>query len=109
MGHCSRCAVLKPAALPPDGCHLNDPAVGVNGDGRDDTAVWEEDMIERTVSVDQDLFAPTANVLKLWHELLEIAGRQGKQEAIAGPIRRGVHTSLGSLPWSFRRPRVRFL
>ena len=43
-------------------------------------------MVERTVSVDQDLFAPTANMLKVRHELLEIAGGQGKQEAIAGPI-----------------------
>jgi hypothetical protein len=73
------------------GCHLNDPAVGVNGDHGDDTAVWEEDMFERTVSVDQELFALTADVLQLWHELLEVAGRQGEQKAVARPRRSCIH------------------
>jgi hypothetical protein len=45
---------------------------------RDDTAIGEEDTVERAISVHQDLTASAANVLKLWHELLEIAGWQGK-------------------------------
>jgi hypothetical protein len=35
-------------------------------------------MVERTISVHEDLPALAANVLKLRHESLEIAGWQGK-------------------------------
>ena len=35
-------------------------------------------MIERTISVHQDLFAFTADLCKLRHKLLEIGGCQGK-------------------------------
>jgi hypothetical protein len=35
-------------------------------------------MVERVISVHQDLFALAANVLKLWHKPLEIGGRQGE-------------------------------
>ena len=66
------------ATLPTDRCHLNDAAVRINRDHRDDTAVGEEDMVERTISVHQHLPAVAANVLKLRHESLEIAGWQGK-------------------------------
>jgi hypothetical protein len=74
------------ATLPTDGCHLNDAAVGINRDHRDDAAFGEEDMIERTISVHENLIALAANVFKLRHESLEIAGGQGEQKPIAGPI-----------------------
>jgi hypothetical protein len=35
-------------------------------------------MVERTISVHQNLAALAANLFKLRHELLEIAGWQGK-------------------------------
>ena len=35
-------------------------------------------MVERTISVHENLRTLAANVLKLRHELLEIAGWQGK-------------------------------
>ena len=41
-------------------------------------------MIERAVSVHEDLLAMAANVFKLRHKLLEIAGGEGKQKPIAG-------------------------
>jgi hypothetical protein len=66
------------ATLPTNRCRLNDAAVRINRDHRDDTAIGEEDMVERTISVHQHLPAVAANVLKLRHESLEIAGWQGK-------------------------------
>ena len=39
------------ATLPPDRCHLNDTAVRINRHHRDDTAVGEEYMVERTIGV----------------------------------------------------------
>ena len=66
------------ATLPTDRCHLNDAAVRINRHHRDDTAIGEEYMVERTISVHQDLPALAANVFKLRHKLLEIAGWQGK-------------------------------
>ena len=74
------------ATLPPDRCHLNDAAVRINRHHRDDTAVGEEDMVERTIGVHQDLPALAVNLFKLRHELLEIAGWQSEQKPIAGPI-----------------------
>ena len=65
------------ATLPTDRCHLNDAAVRIDRDHRDDTAIGEEDMVERTISVHENLIALAANVFKLRHELLEIAGWQG--------------------------------
>jgi hypothetical protein len=35
-------------------------------------------VVERTISVHQDLPALAANLFKLWQESLEIAGWQGK-------------------------------
>jgi hypothetical protein len=35
-------------------------------------------MIERTISIHQDLFAFAADLFKLRHKLLEIGGWQGK-------------------------------
>ena len=66
------------ATLPTDRCHLNDAAVRINRDHRDDTAIGEEDMVERTISVHENLRALAANMLKLRHELLQIARWQGK-------------------------------
>ena len=74
------------ATLPTDGCHLNDAAIRVNRDHRDDAAIGEEDMVERTISVHENLLALAANVFKLRHKLLEIAGGQGEQEPITRPI-----------------------
>ena len=74
------------AALPSDRCHLNDMAVRVNRNYRDDPAVGEEDMVERTVSVHENLRALAANVFKLRHKPLEIARGQSEQKPIAGPF-----------------------
>jgi len=35
-------------------------------------------MVERTVGIHEDLSALAANLFKLWHKLLEIAGWQGE-------------------------------
>ena len=51
------------------------------------TAVGEEYMVERTISVHQDLTALAADVFKLRHEPLEIRGWQGNKKPIEGPIR----------------------
>jgi hypothetical protein len=66
------------ATLPTDCCHLNDTAVRINRYHRDYTAIWEEYMVERTVGVHEDLSALAANLFKLRHKLLEIAGWQGE-------------------------------
>ena len=44
-------------------------------------------MLQRAVSIHQDLLALAANVFELRHKALEITGRQGEQKPIAGPIR----------------------
>jgi hypothetical protein len=74
------------APLPTDCSHLNDAAIRINRDHRDDTAVGEEDMVKRTISVHENLLALAANVFQLRHESLEVAGGQGEQKPIAGPI-----------------------
>src|SRR5271169_1800362 len=51
--------------------------VRINRDHRDDTAIGEEDMVERTISVHENLRALAANVLELRHESLEISRWQG--------------------------------
>src|ERR1700736_5137748 len=66
------------ATLPTDRCHLNDTAVRINRHHRDDTAVGEEYMVERTISIHQDLFAFAAYLFKLRHKLLEIGGWEGE-------------------------------
>jgi hypothetical protein len=43
-------------------------------------------MVERTIGVHENLPALAVNVREFRHETLEIAGRQGKQEPIAGPV-----------------------
>jgi hypothetical protein len=43
-------------------------------------------MVERTIGVHQDLRALAANLFKLRHKPLEIAGGQREQKPIAGPI-----------------------
>jgi hypothetical protein len=49
-------------------------------------------MVERAIGVHQDLRAVAADVFKLQHKPLEIAGGQREQQPIAGPIRCSVHT-----------------
>ena len=84
------------ATLPTDRCHLNDAAVRINRHHRDDTAIGEEYMVERTISVHEDLPALAANLFKLRHKPLEIAGWQGEQKPIAGPIRWGSAPGCGT-------------
>jgi hypothetical protein len=43
-------------------------------------------MVDRAIGVHENLFASEAYVFKLRQKSLEIACRQGEQEAIAGPI-----------------------
>jgi hypothetical protein len=43
-------------------------------------------MVERTIGVRENLLALAANVFKLRHKPLEIAGWQGEQKSVAGPI-----------------------
>jgi hypothetical protein len=74
------------ATLPTDRCHLNDTAVRINRHHRDHTAIGEKDMVERTVSVHEDLLALAANVFKLRHKPLEIAGWKREQKPITRPI-----------------------
>ena len=38
----------------------------------------EANMVERTISVHENLLALAENMFKLWHESLEIAGRQSQ-------------------------------
>src|SRR3984893_12852224 len=66
------------ATLPTNRCHLNDAAVRINRDHRDHPAIGEEDMVERTISVHENLPALAANVLELRHESLESTGWQGQ-------------------------------
>jgi len=44
-------------------------------------------MVECTIGVHQDLRALAANLFKVRHKSLEIAGRQRQQKPVAGPIR----------------------
>jgi hypothetical protein len=74
------------ATLTADRCHFYDTAVRINRNYRNDPAIGEEDILERTVSVQENLRALAANVFKVRHEPREIPGWQGKQEPIAGPI-----------------------
>jgi hypothetical protein len=55
-------------------------------DHRNNTAFGEEDMVERTISVHENLLALAANVFELRHESFEIAGGQREQKPIAGPV-----------------------
>jgi len=43
-------------------------------------------MVERAIGVHQDLRALAADLFKLRHKPLEIAGGQREQKPIAGPI-----------------------
>ena len=64
----------------------NGAAVGIHRHNRDDTAIRKEDMVERTISVHQDLLAMARDVFKMRHKPPQIAGRQYEQEPIAGPF-----------------------
>jgi hypothetical protein len=66
------------ATLPPDRRHLNDAAVRIYRHHRDDTAIGEEHMIERTIGVHEDLPVLAANLFKLRRKPLENAGWQGE-------------------------------
>jgi hypothetical protein len=46
------------ATFPTDSCHFNDAAIRINRDHRNDAAIGEEDVVERTVGVQQDLTGP---------------------------------------------------
>jgi hypothetical protein len=74
------------ATLSTDRCHLNDAAVRIKSDHRDDTAIGGEDVVERTISVHENLPALAANLFKLWHEPFKIARWKGEQKPVAGPI-----------------------
>jgi hypothetical protein len=76
------------ATLPSDRCHLDDTAVRIHRQNRHDPAIGEVYVVERTISVHENLLALAANVFKLRHELLEIARGQGEQKSIAGPTLR---------------------
>jgi hypothetical protein len=43
-------------------------------------------VVERTVRIHQDLRALAANVFQLGHDALKVAGWQGEQKPIVGPI-----------------------
>jgi hypothetical protein len=64
--------------LPTGRSHLSDAAVSINRDHRDDTAIGEVNVVERTISVHENLSALAADLFKLRQESLEIAGWQGK-------------------------------
>src|SRR3984957_8684159 len=68
----------RSTTLPADGRRLNDTAVRINRHYRDDPAIGEEYMVERTVGVHQDLRAFAANAFKLRHKLPEVGGWQGQ-------------------------------
>jgi hypothetical protein len=48
--------------------------------------IGEEDVVERTISVHENLLALAANLFKLWHEPFEIARWKGEHKPVAGPI-----------------------
>jgi hypothetical protein len=74
-------------AFSPDRCHLDDATIRVNCHRGDNTAIWEKEFVEGRVSVDEQLLTLAGNMLKLWHESLEIARREREQESVARPIR----------------------
>jgi hypothetical protein len=82
---CAKEGLHTRATFPTDRCHLNDTAVRVNRDHGNNTAIREEDMVKRTISVHENLRTSAWNVLKLWYEPLQIAGWQSEQKSIAGP------------------------
>ena len=65
---------------------ISDPAVFINCHHRNHTAIREEHVVKRTISVHEDLLAFARNVFELRHKPPEIAGWQGEQKPIAGPI-----------------------
>jgi hypothetical protein len=67
------------ATFPTDRRHLNDAAVRVNRNYGNNTAIREKDMVERTISVHENLRASARNALKLRHEPLQIGGWQSEQ------------------------------
>ena len=81
-------SLTEDALAPKKACIPVQPSrpIRLNRNHRDDTAIGEEDMVERTISVHQDLPALALNVFKRRHKQLEIAGWQGEQKPIAGPI-----------------------
>jgi hypothetical protein len=63
------------ATLPADRCHLDDGAVRIDRHHRDNAAIGEVYVVERTVGVHEDLPALAVDLFQLRHEALEIAGR----------------------------------
>jgi hypothetical protein len=74
------------ASFSPDRRHLDYAAVRINRHYRDDTAVGEVHVVQRTIGVQENLLRLAADLFELRHEALEIARRQGEQKTIAGPI-----------------------
>jgi hypothetical protein len=80
------------ATLSPDRCHLDDAAVRINLHHRHDVAVWEIDVVKRTIRIGEDLLPSARNVGELREKLLEIVRWQGEQEPVLGPTWRIGHT-----------------
>src|SRR5262245_47033796 len=59
------------ASLTADGRHLDDAAVRVYGDDRDYTAVWEVDLVERAVRINEDLLTLALDIFEVGQEVLE--------------------------------------
>jgi hypothetical protein len=66
--------LAQPCNPPTDCCHFNSSADGINRHRRDNTAVGKEYMVERAISVHQDLRALATNVFELRQKLPEIGG-----------------------------------
>ena len=71
-------------ALPSDRCHLDNSAVRINRHHRDDSAVREEDVVECTVGVHQDLRALATNLFKVRHKPLELRGASASKYRLRG-------------------------
>jgi hypothetical protein len=64
-------------------------------------------VVERTIRVQQNLFAVAANMLEFWCELSEICRRQSTQQSIVRPIRWSSHPKR--MHWMPTRHKVRDL
>jgi hypothetical protein len=71
------------ATLAAHRCHLDDVAIGINRHDRDYAAVGEEDMIERSVYVQQYLPPLAVNELEVGHKPLEVTRWEGEQKPVA--------------------------
>jgi hypothetical protein len=79
------------ATLSADRGHFDGTPVGIHRHHRDDTDVWKKNIIERAISVQQDLTRSAGNPFKLRQQPLEIAGWESEEETIARPVWRRNH------------------